>query len=137
MKWVTIAVPATVKREQIELMVDPAGWNITAASAEALKEKANQLLSAPHAKKFSLLDTDRVFFDLLVAIRNYLSHRSAGALGILRGRLLDLQRSDPSSVLNGNMTTIGSYLKTKPHGGSDDRAKLIGRAVITLSSKMV
>src|SRR6266567_5317750 len=43
-KWVTITVPAALKRAQIEFMVDPNGFNITAESADKLALKASQLL---------------------------------------------------------------------------------------------
>ena len=48
-RWVTIEVPPILTRAQIELMVDPDGWNVTADSAESLAKRATQFLSAPHA----------------------------------------------------------------------------------------
>jgi hypothetical protein len=85
-KWVTIDVPPILTRAQIELMVDPDGWNVTADSAETLAKRATQFLSAPHAIKFSLADLDRKFVDLLIATRNYLSHRSTGSLKTMKQR---------------------------------------------------
>ena len=43
-KWVKITVPTGLKRSQIEFMIDPNGFNITAESADKLAARANQLL---------------------------------------------------------------------------------------------
>jgi hypothetical protein len=136
-KWVTIEVPEILSRVQIEQLVDPNGWNITADSAETLAAKANQFLVAPHAKKFSLTEKDRRFIDLVIAIRNYLSHRSAGALTILKRRLVEIERADPTSLLNGTVTTVGAYLKAKQGNPGHNRAKLIGHQLDALAGKLV
>lgn len=132
-KWVTIEIPDVLSRTQIELMVDPDGWNLTADSAETLAKRATQFLSAPHAIKFSLADQDRKFVDLLIATRNYLSHRSAGSLKIMKQRVKDL---DVASPLRTELTTVGAYLKARP-SGTDTRAKLFGHELQTLARKLV
>jgi hypothetical protein len=136
-KWVVIRVPASLSRDQIELMVDPEGWNITAESAEALANRTNQLLSAGHAIKFSLPDVDRKFFDLVIAIRNYLSHRSTGSLSIMKRRIKELHAVDAGSPLNSSVTTVGAYLKACPTGTIDNRAKLIGQKLSALAGRLV
>ena len=80
------SIPDVLTRTHIELMVDPEGWNVTADSAETLAKRATQFLSAPHAIKFSLSEMDRRFVDLLIATRNFLSHRSTGSLKIMKKR---------------------------------------------------
>jgi len=125
-KWVTITVPAALKRAQIEFMVDPNGFNITAESADKLALKASQLLEGTDAKKFSLSGADRAFVDLLIAIRNFLSHRSSGSSATLKQRLAELHKADATSPLNGKVTTVGAYLKARPAGAVGSRAKLIG-----------
>jgi hypothetical protein len=137
LKWVRINAPAALSRAQVEMMVDPAGWNITADSAETLAQKANQLLSAPDAIKFSLPDADRKFLDLTIGIRNFLSHRSAGALTIMKKRLGEHHTVEPISPLNGAVTTVGAYLKFRPAGAIGTRAKLIGNRLRTLAAKLV
>lgn len=137
LKWVAINVPATLTRAQIELLVDPTGWNITADSAETLAVKANQLLSAPDAIKFSLPDVDRKFLDLTIAVRNLLSHRSAGALAIMKKRLQEHQAVEPASPLVGAVTTVGAYLKSCPGGAGDSRAKIFGTRLRTLAASLV
>jgi|ERR1019366_2341018 hypothetical protein len=135
-KWVVIEVPPSLTREQIELMLDPEGWNITADSAETLAKRANQLLSAPHAIKFSLADSDRKFVDLLIAIRNYLSHRSSGSLVIMKQRIKELQKVDATSPLNGTVTTVGAYLKARPAGVGLSRANIIGNNLGAVAAKL-
>jgi hypothetical protein len=135
-KWITISIPDVLSRVQIEMLVDPEGWNITADSAETLAKKANQFLTAPHAIKFSLADVDRAFVDLLIATRNYLSHRSTGALAIMKQRVKQLHDVDATSPLNGRVTTVGAYLKTRPPGAAHSRAKLVGHQLSTLAAKL-
>jgi hypothetical protein len=133
-KWVTVEAPDVLSRVQIELLVDPDGWNITADSAETLAKRANQFLDGAHAIKFSLADVDRAFVDFLIATRNYLSHRSAGALTIMKKRVKEM---DAASLLNGNVTTVGAFLKAKPPGSAHSRAKLIGHQLSALATKLM
>ncbi len=132
-KWVTIDIPDALSRAQIELMVDPDGWNVTADSAETLAKRATQFLSAPHAIKFSLADQDRRFVDLLISTRNYLSHRSAGSLKTMKQRVKDL---DTASPLKGAVTTVGAYLKARP-GGIHTRASIFGHELRGVATKLV
>ncbi len=136
-KWVTIKPPNVLSRGQIELLIDPNGWNITANSADALAVIANQFLTAPYAKKFSLADNDRAFVDFLIATRNYLSHRSTGALLIMKKRVRELYDVDASSPLNGTITTVGAYLKTIPSGTVSSRTRLVGQQLIALAEGLV
>lgn len=135
-KWFTIEIPDVLSRVQIELLLDPDGWNITADSAETLATRANQFLTAPHAIKFSLADVDRAFVDFLIATRNYLSHRSSGALAIMKQRVKEINDVDAASALNGTVTTVGAYLKTRPAGAAHSRAKLIGHQLSALATKL-
>jgi hypothetical protein len=105
-------------------------------SAETLAKRANQFLIAPDAIKFSLADVDRAFVDLLIATRNYLSHRSTGALGIMKQRVKEIHKVDAASPLNGIVTTVGSYLKMVPPGAVHSRAKLIGHQLMSLATRL-
>jgi hypothetical protein len=135
--WIAINVPAALTRADIEMMVDPKGWHITADSAETLAKTANQLLSAAHAKKFSLPDADRKFVDLTIAIRNYLSHRSTGSLSIMKQKLAELAKADKKSPLKGAVPSVGAYLKTIPKGAPESRTKVISRSLSTLAGKLI
>lgn len=124
--WVTVTVPNPLTRAQIEEMLDPEGRNVSAESAGTLAEKANDLLAAAHAKKFSLTAVDGGFLDFVIALRNYLSHRSSGSMKILRKRLSDLGTADPASHMIGTLTTVAIYLNARPPGAPHSRAKMIG-----------
>lgn len=137
LRWVKINVPRSLSREQIETLVDPDGRNVTADSAESLSTRATQLLSARDAIKFSLAESDQKFLNLVIAIRNYLSHRSAGSFGILKSRLREFGSTDPTSPLNGRLTTVGAYLKERPGNGAETRAKVIGNRLVQVSGRLV
>ena len=71
--------PTGLTREKIQEFLDPKGWNITAGSANQLTSRSNELLASKYAKRFALDQGDSEFYDYIVALRNYLSHRSKGA----------------------------------------------------------
>jgi hypothetical protein len=75
-RWIKFSLPRAPNKPQLIGMIDPKGWNITANSAQELAKRANQLLSAAEAKKFSLDAEDSAFLDYLISIRNYIGHRS-------------------------------------------------------------
>ncbi len=135
--WVTVNVPHPLTRVQIEEMLDPEGRNVSAESASTLAKKANDLLAAAHAKKFSLTATDGRFLDLLIALRNYMSHRSSGSMRVLRRRLSELATADPASHMIGTLGTVAIYLNAHPPGLPHSRAKVIGHSVNTLAAKLV
>lgn len=136
-KWIKISIPNSLSRSQIESLLDPKGWNVTADSAERLAQKANQYLAASSAIKFSLAAPDRAFVDFLIAMRNYLSHRSAGALTILKARIQEIHQIDSASPLDGRITSVGAYLKATVPGMAVSRATLIGHNLRALAAKLV
>ena len=135
--WVTVTIPNPLTRIQIEEMLDPEGRNVSAESANTLTKKANELLAATHAKKFSLTSVDGGILDFVIALRNYLSHRSSGSLKVLKKRLSDLGTADPASNMIGTLTNVATYLNARPPGLLDSRAKVIGYAVSALAAKLV
>lgn len=135
--WVTVTVPSPLTRAQIGEMLDPEGRNVSAESASALAQKANNLLAAAYARKFSLSAADGRFLDLMISIRNYLSHRSSGSMKILRTRLTEVDGADPASPMNGTVKSVAVYLNTKPAGAAHSRAKVVGYNVIALAAKLV
>ncbi|MGA2736725.1 MAG: hypothetical protein ABSG65_04665 [Bryobacteraceae bacterium] len=135
--WMTINVPAVLTKSDIELMVDPKGWNITAESAAVLTKLTNQILAGAIARKFALNEPDGKFFDFAVSIRNYLSHRSAGSLAILRTKLADFQKVDKASPLRGKLTDVGPYLSRQLRGAPGSRAKVIAQNLGALAAKLI
>ena len=137
LSWINYNVPAVLTRKHIENMVDPKGWNITADSADSLAGLTDNLLMASAAKKFSLPAVDRKFIDLIIALRNYLSHRSGGSVTTLKDKLADFQRTDKASPLRGKLVDVGMFLKTVPKGSADSRVKVIGMKLSTLAGKLI
>ena len=76
-------------------------------------------------------------FDLVIAVRNYLSHRSSGSVAILRKRLTELNAAGAASPLNGTVNSVAVYLNTRPVSAAHCRAKLVGHTVIALAAKLV
>jgi hypothetical protein len=135
--WVTVTVPNPLTRVQIEAMLDPEGRNVSAESADTLAQKANNLLAAAYARKFSLSAADGRFLDLVIAVRNYLSHRSSGSMTILRKRLTELSTADAASPLNGTVNSVAIYLNARPPGAAHCRAKLIGHNLSAVAAKLL
>lgn len=135
--WITYNVPAPLTRAHIEEMVDPKGWNITADSADTLAGLTGNLLLAPASKKFSLPNVDRKFFDFIIAMRNYLSHRSGGSLTTLKIKLSEYQKEDKTSPLRGKLTDVGAFLKFTPKGAPSTRAKVIALNLSALAGRLI
>jgi hypothetical protein len=134
-RWVKFHMPKAPQKSQLVGVIDPKGWNITANSAEDLSKRANQLLPAADAKKFSLDADDSALVDYLIAMRNYLGHRSKASRAALTSAIRDMQGTAQNALLSGNVTTIGAYLKTRV-AGADTRAHLIGGRIRAISEKL-
>lgn len=134
-KSVIFSRPTHLDRRKALAMIDPEGWNITARSAEALSNKANELLNARYAKKFFLDSEDREFIDILLHLRNYLSHRSEKARRLLKTAISVISNTSRNSFLSGPFVTAGSYLK-QHRGAGETRAKFIVNRVIKIAEKL-
>jgi hypothetical protein len=103
-------------RQKIVSLLDPKDWNITVGSSQELTAKANDLLVAEFAKKFSLNKSDAQFIDFAVALRNFLGHRSEASRKALKDSLNAL--TEPQNALfKGRIHDVGSYLKAKDSAG--------------------
>ena len=114
-------------------LVDPKGWNISLSSAGALSSRANELLIAQHAKKFSLNADDSDFINFTTLIRNYLSHRSDSSRQELKDAIDDAKGTN--AFLKDGFTNISVYLKSKDSNG-DTRAILIIRRLIQIADQL-
>ena len=110
-RWVTVGFPDTPTLVQLERLLDPKGWNIVAGSAGLLSKLANRLLDASDARKFSLNADDAAFFDYLVAMRNFLGHRSGGARKTLLQAMGAIKQNSGNADLHGPAQQVGTYLK--------------------------
>ena len=71
--------PRGINRRTIAGLLDEKGWNITARTANELSIVANSFVVSKYARRFALDPGESQFFAYVVAIRNYLSHHSAGS----------------------------------------------------------
>lgn len=135
-RWVHIKFPRRTSRGRLLALVDPKGWNITASTAEELTKIANQMLPGALAKKFSFDEDDRAFIDLLVALRNYLGHRSRGSMRVLRERIAALNGTGKNIHLCGAITQVGAYLKVQPAPGIGRRVAVLGGRLLDISNNL-
>lgn len=133
-KHVALTPPASIQPHRISEWLDPKDWNISVPSAAKLSVRANQLLSAPAAKRFTLSAEDAALFDFTIALRNYLAHRSKGAKNILKDAVQGL--TGANAPLNALVTKMNAYLKMQVASG-DTRAVLIARRLQALSGVLV
>lgn len=134
-KRVKFVRPSKLDRDQAVKMIDPSGWNITADSAQALSDRANDLLVASHAKKFFLDQEDREFIDFLLCLRNFLSHRSKGSRARLKTAISRLTAGGPNTTIKGSFTTVGAFLKKRVSSG-ETRATEIARRLMEIVQKL-
>jgi hypothetical protein len=135
-RWVDLNFPPELTQVQVEKMLDPKGWNLTAGSAEKLAEQANRLLSGAKARKFSLEAEDRDFINYLVALRNYLSHRSAGSRLQLTGTVTAMKGGGPNDQLRAPLGNVSTYLKQMP-APNLRRVNVIAQRASEIATKLV
>ncbi|MFP5207208.1 MAG: hypothetical protein ACLGSH_17780 [Acidobacteriota bacterium] len=133
-RWVSIEMPQKPSPEQVERMLDPKGWNITFKSAVDLRERANLWLVATDAQKFSLNADDAAFFDYLIAIRNFLGHRSSAARSTMIGAVAALNPQTSNSELCGAARQLGAYLKQATTSGR--RVNSISERVLSVAASL-
>ena len=131
-QWIRFNFPSSPTPNQLEHLIDPKGWNIAAKSAAELGKQANNWLGATDARKFALNADDATFFDYLVALRNYLAHRSEGSRGILSQKVKDLSQNPVNSDLRAQLRQVGTYLKQQTAIGT--RVNSIGQRLIDISN---
>jgi len=115
--------------------LDYKGRNVTANSAQDLADRANDLLIGSLARKFSLDTDDRIFVDILLGVRNYLSHRSKQSLAVLKKSVATLTSTGNNGPLCGQFTTVESFLK-KNTSVNKTRATFITGRVRELATKL-
>ena len=114
-KHTILSPPSTIPPHKVAEWIDPKDWNISVTSAERLATKANQLLPALAAKRFTLSADDAALFDFTVALRNYLAHRSEGSRREFKSAVLSL--GGLNAELNGPAAKLDVYLKATVAAG--------------------
>ena len=133
-RWVAVGFPDAPTLVQVERLLDPKGWNIVASSAEQLRELANRFLDAADARKFSLNADDAAFFDYLIAMRNYLGHRSDGGRKTLLHAVSAITQNSGNADLYGPAQQVGTYLKQRTQSGT--RVNSIGARVLAIAASL-
>lgn len=128
-----ISFPSKINRGQAKSLIDPKQFNITVRSATGLAQKANDLLAAKYAKKFTLIPEDAHLVDFSIAIRNYLGHRSSAARETLKAAVQPL--AGANADLQTDVRDVGSYLKHRNAAG-DTRAIILAQRLIAVASKL-
>jgi hypothetical protein len=133
LRCVSIDLPHDIAMSKVAAWLDPKEFNLTFKSAGALQSRANDLLAAQFAKKFSLeLDRSQLV-NFIVALRNYLAHRSLASRAELKENAAVL--SGVNTDLNDRIKTIGSYLKSRLSGG-DSRATFLATRISVLAGSL-
>jgi hypothetical protein len=133
-KSTSVLISKTLTKARVAGLLDPRGWNFSEKNAASLSQRANDLLAAQFAKKFTLAAEDMVFLDLVISLRNYLAHRSSASRTALKAAIAQLkgERNDP---LRGTFNIIGPYLRWS---GSDSnpRAVVIVNRLVEIAEKL-
>lgn len=122
--WTTISPPPHLTRTELEMLLDPQRRNFTISDYSKLPETVNKLISAGYAPRFSLGADDTQFLSYLVAVRNFLAHRSDGSRDRLRTVTTNLKGSN--SNLAGTILRFDTYIK-QPILGSSRVGEIVGR----------
>jgi hypothetical protein len=137
-KLVLLSYPASLSAERVSQLLDPKGYNISATSPSELSKFANKFLLPRFARKFFLDKRDTEFLELFFGLRNFLSHRSAGSLVILKDSLSKITETD-NLIFLPLLKDIGSYLAKVPMsatGPTLTRASVIALRIEDLGKRL-
>lgn len=100
--------------EKIRGILDPAGYNVTFATTDAMKQAAGTLLS--NADKVMFTKTSAVrcaVIDFITAVRNYLAHRSDYAFDAMQTALSAADLPPELKRVGNKVNDVGAYLRAK------------------------
>jgi hypothetical protein len=127
-------IPRSLSLSKGRSLVDPKQFNITVQSADQLSRRANELLAAPNARLFTLNPDEAQFVDFIIALRNYLAHRSKSAHASLKASIAGL--TGANAMLQAITSNFGTYLKRRDTNG-DTNSILIASRLVTLAEMLV
>lgn len=133
-KHTALSPPPAIPPHRIADWLDPKEWNISVTSATKLATKANQLLPATAAKRFTLSADDAALFDYVIALRNYLAHRSDGSRSEFKASAASL--AGANADFSGAVAKIDLYLKARVAGGQT-RAVALAQRLRLLANTLV
>ena len=127
--------PSQLSVNNIQDLIDPKGMNVSFASAEILAKKANDLLAAQYAKKFSFSLEERNLIDFLVSLRNHLAHNSKKSKQVMRDSILKMKSSSKYNwIYERKWILLSTYLSAKK--GDDMRSIKVVNEFLSLAQKL-
>ncbi len=130
---VKFSVPKTFTVPKARALVDPKQFNVTFQTADVLSSRANELLAAEYARLFTLEPEDSAFVNFVIAIRNFLAHRSPSARKLLRDRTAVM--AGANAAYSGDIANVGGYLKHKVNDQTQ-RAILIADRLVRIAERL-
>jgi hypothetical protein len=119
----------------IETLIDPKQRNLTFTSADKMYERATELLGS-RAIKFSLDPEDRQLVNFVLALRNYLAHRSKASSKELSRIVAEFPDEGPNAELSGTLGRVASYLRNSGSIGRPARIRVVYARMIDIVQKL-
>jgi hypothetical protein len=132
-KALALKLPALLTMEKAEALVDPNGYNVGPTDSAAIAKRANELLEAQYAKRFTLAAEEAGVVDVAIALRNYIGHRSTASLRELRQAVSRL--TGVNADLSGSFSNSGTYLKSRVNG--EPRSIILANRLCAVAEKLV
>jgi hypothetical protein len=136
LKLVRVRNPLKWTPRLVEALIDPNQRNIVVTSADDLYHRATQLLGS-RAIKFSLNPDDRQLVNFVVALRNYLAHRSKASRKDLYQAAAAFISQGPNAELFGRLRQVSTYLRTGVKVGKTPRIKVVHARLSEIAGKLV
>ena len=127
-----------IKLSDLQLLIDPTGWNVTFKEAQMLKTRAAEWLIQVHRNRVNSLsiDDDRVI-DTVKVIRDFIAHRSRGAKDRMNTGLEAIDQGPPNQNLgrgDNEIQHVGPFLKAV--FGTRRRLQLYGDRLREIANKL-
>lgn len=118
----------------VDTLLDPEGRHLTLTKADDLSSKASRLLGSK-AKRFSLVEEDRQLIDFVIALRNYLAHRSRASLRALNASISAFAAAGANHDLAGQIRNVRAYLRNAGPSGRP-RIKVVFDRMSQIAGKL-
>ena len=112
---ITLAPIKHVRADDLEVVVDPTGWNLTFKNTDQMKERAAEWLAPQYAGRIrGLTNHDGRLIDTAKSIRDFIAHGSASSKERMNERLATVSQGPHNAGLDRgaqNIHNLGAYLK--------------------------
>lgn len=128
-----------IKKSDLERILYPLGRIDSLYSYNTIQKRAKKWLNESHYMKFHMVHQEkRTIVDVLIAFRNDLAHSSPGS----RKKLILLLRKKELLTTNlqlnkNSFKNAGAYLRVKPSGTNDTRARYLIRTITEVARDLV